>query len=40
MHRCVRELCHRGEGGAVQGLSFQNREPDLDLMDQEARLGV
>src|SRR5215470_3726686 len=27
------ELLDRGEGGAAQGLAFQDREPDLDLVE-------
>src|SRR5580765_7128964 len=27
------ELLDGGEGGAVQGLSFKDREPDLDLIE-------
>jgi hypothetical protein len=27
------ELLDRGEGGTVQGLSFKDREPDLDLIE-------
>ena len=27
------ELLDRVEGGAVQGLSFKDREPDLDLIE-------
>src|SRR5262245_50859273 len=27
------ELLDRGEGGSVQGLSFEDREPDLDLVE-------
>lgn len=34
------ELFDRGEGSAVQRLSFQDREPDFHLIEPGARVGV
>ena len=34
------ELLDRGEGRAAERLTFEDREPDLDLLSHEARVGV